>query len=115
MGKGIFLNVNEVENLMNLFGSNNRFKIIVKVKNWSKNNMSNTTTKPTINFQDVFLNNLRKKKIPVVIYLVNGFQIRGIVHGFDNYSLIIENNGKQQIVYKLVISTISSVDSISII
>ena len=77
--------------------------------------MSNTTTKPTINLQDFFLNNLRKKKIPVVIYLVNGFQLRGIVHGFDKFSLIIENNGNQQIVYKLAVSTISSVESINII
>ncbi len=51
--------------------------------------------KPVMNFQDTFLNQLRKENVPVVIYLVNGFQIRGLVRGFDNFSVIIENEGKQ--------------------
>ncbi|OEH84799.1 RNA chaperone Hfq [Desulfuribacillus stibiiarsenatis] len=62
------------------------------------------TTKQII-IQDVFLNQLRKENIPVTIYLVNGFQIRGLIRGFDNFTVIIEAEGKQQLVYKHAIST----------
>lgn len=64
------------------------------------------TTK-VINLQDSFLNQVRKENMPVVIYLVNGFQLRGSVKGFDNFTVIIENDGKQQLVYKHAISTIT--------
>jgi host factor-I protein len=64
------------------------------------------TTK-VINLQDSFLNQVRKENVPVVIYLVNGFQLRGSVKGFDNFTVIIENDGKQQLVYKHAISTIT--------
>jgi len=70
--------------------------------------------KPVMNLQDAFLNQLRKENVPVVIYLVNGFQIRGLVRGFDNFSVIIENDGKQQLVYKHAVSTISPTVNISI-
>ena len=68
-----------------------------------------------MNLQDAFLNNLRKENVPVVIYLTNGFQIRGLVRGFDNFSVIIENVGKQQLVYKHAMSTISPADNVSVI
>ncbi len=64
------------------------------------------TTK-AINLQDSFLNQVRKDNVPVVIYLVNGFQLRGSVKGFDNFTVILENDGKQQLVYKHAISTIT--------
>lgn len=64
------------------------------------------TTK-VINLQDSFLNQVRKENIPVIIYLINGFQLRGAVRGFDNFTVIIENDGKQQLVYKHAISTIT--------
>ncbi len=64
------------------------------------------TTK-VINLQDSFLNQVRKDNMPVVIYLVNGFQLRGSVKGFDNFTVILENDGKQQLVYKHAISTIT--------
>ncbi len=64
------------------------------------------TTK-AINLQDSFLNQVRKENVPVIIYLVNGFQLRGAVKGFDNFTVIIENDGKQQLVYKHAISTIT--------
>ena len=60
-----------------------------------------------INLQDSFLNQVRKENVAVVIYLVNGFQLRGFVKGFDNFTVIIENDGKQQLVYKHAISTIT--------
>lgn len=59
-----------------------------------------------INLQDVFLNQVRKDKIVVVIYLTNGFQLKGIVRGFDNFIVILEAEGKQQMIYKHAISTI---------
>ncbi|MDR3591420.1 MAG: RNA chaperone Hfq [Negativicutes bacterium] len=65
-----------------------------------------TTTK-VINLQDSFLNQVRKENVPVIIYLVNGFQLRGSVKGFDNFTVIMENDGKQQLVYKHAISTIT--------
>lgn len=63
-------------------------------------------TKQLINLQDSFLNQVRKDNISVVIYLVNGFQLKGNVRGFDNFTVIIEMDGKQQMVYKHAISTI---------
>lgn len=73
-----------------------------------------TNNKPAMNVQDAFLNNVRKENIPVVIYLVNGFQIRGLVRGFDHFSVIIENDGKQQLVYKHAVSTISPATRVGI-
>ena len=63
--------------------------------------------KSPINLQDTFLNQVRKENMPVIIYLINGFQLRGSVKGFDNFTVIIENEGKQQLVYKHAISTIT--------
>lgn len=64
-------------------------------------------TKPQINLQDAFLNQVRKENIPVTIYLVNGFQLKGMVRGFDNFTIILEFDGKQQMVYKHAVSTIT--------
>lgn len=76
--------------------------------------MTTTMAKAAINLQDSFLNHVRKENMAVVIYLVNGFQIRGLVRGFDNFTVIIENEGKQQLVYKHAISTIAPVANIQI-
>jgi host factor-I protein len=62
--------------------------------------------KPVINLQDAFLNQVRKEGIAVTIYLVNGFQIRGLVKGFDNFTVILDSDGKQEMVYKHAVSTI---------
>jgi len=64
-------------------------------------------TKPQINLQDAYLNQVRKDNIPVTIFLVNGFQLKGMVKGFDNFTVIMESDGKQMMVYKHAISTIS--------
>ncbi len=63
-------------------------------------------SKPVINLQDGFLNQVRKESVPITVYLVNGFQIRGLVRGFDNFTLIIDCEGKPELVYKHAISTI---------
>lgn len=77
--------------------------------------MTNNSSKSAINLQDSFLNHVRKENVSVVIYLVNGFQIRGLVRGFDNFTVIIENEGKQQLVYKHAISTIAPSTNIQIL
>ena len=77
--------------------------------------MNNSGSKPAMNLQDSFLNHVRKENLGVIIYLINGFQIRGLVRGFDNFTVIIENEGKQQLVYKHAISTISPAANLSLI
>ncbi len=69
----------------------------------------------TIILQDVFLNQARKEKIQVTIYLTNGFQFRGAVKGFDNYTVVLESEGRQNLVYKHAISTIIPAKVISIL
>lgn len=60
------------------------------------------------NLQDVFLNQARKGHIPVTIHLTNGFQLKGgYVKGFDNFTVILDIDGKQILVYKHAVSTIS--------
>lgn len=63
--------------------------------------------KSQINLQDAFLNQIRKNNVPVTIFLINGFQLKGNVKGFDNFTVVLEIEGKQQMVYKHAISTIS--------
>lgn len=70
--------------------------------------------KAAINLQDTFLNQVRKENMPVTIYLVNGFQLKGIVRGFDNFTVVLEFEGKQQMVYKHAISTIMPIRPINL-
>jgi len=58
------------------------------------------------NLQDYFLNQARKEKVPLTVFLMNGVQMKGQVRGFDSFIVIIESDGKQQMVYKHAISTI---------
>ena len=64
-----------------------------------------------INLQDVFLNQARKDRI----YITNGFQFKGVVKGFDNYTVILDTDGKQNLIYKHAISTITPLKPISIL
>lgn len=60
-----------------------------------------------LNLQDLFLNNARKERIPVTIYLMNGVQVKGMVKGFDSYIIMLEGDNKQQnMIYKHAVSTI---------
>lgn len=72
------------------------------------------TTK-TINLQDNFLNQVRKDGISVTIHLVNGFQIKGTVRGFDNFIVMIDSMGKQQMIYKHAISTITPAQTVKVL
>ncbi len=69
----------------------------------------------TINLQDVFLNQVRKEHIFVTIYLTNGFQLKGLVKGFDNFTVVLDTDGKQQLVYKHAISTIIPAKPVSLL
>jgi len=55
--------------------------------------------KGTINLQDVFLNQVRKDHTMITVFLISGYQIRGLVKGFDNYTIILDSDGKQQMIY----------------
>lgn len=68
----------------------------------------------TVNLQDVFLNRVRKDKLPVTMFLMNGFQLRGTVTGFDSFVVALDSEGKQQMIYKHAISTIVPAKTISL-
>jgi|GEM_PF-530104 len=61
--------------------------------------------KSQVNLQDIFLNQMRKEKIPVTMYLVNGARLTGMIKGFDNFVILLKQES-QQLVYKHAISTI---------
>ncbi len=61
--------------------------------------------KAQVNLQDIFLNQMRKEKIPVTMYLVNGARLTGTIKGFDNFVILMKQDN-QQLVYKHAISTI---------
>ena len=67
-----------------------------------------------MNLQDIFLNQVRKERIQVTVFLTNGFRMNGIVKGFDNFAIIMETEGRQQLIYKHAISTISPEKRINI-
>lgn len=58
------------------------------------------------NLQDIFLTKVRKQSLPVTVFLMNGFQLRGSVTGFDSFTVVLDTDGKQQVIYKHAISTI---------
>ena len=61
----------------------------------------------TNNLQEIFLTQARKQKLPVTMFLVNGFQLRGIITGFDCFVVVLDSEGRQQVIYKHAISTIA--------
>ena len=60
-----------------------------------------------INLQDAILKECRREKIPVTLFLMNGFQLRGIIAGFDSFVVVLCSEGKQQMIYKHAISTLA--------
>lgn len=61
----------------------------------------------TENLQDVFLNQIRRDKQLVTVFLMNGFQLKGVVTGFDSFVVVLVSDGRQQMIYKHAISTIA--------
>jgi len=72
-------------------------------------------TKVQINLQDGFLNQVRTDNIQLTIFLVNGFQIKGYVKGFDNFTVLLDVDGKQQMVYKHAISTLVPAKTVNLV
>lgn len=66
------------------------------------------------NLQDIFLNQARKNGTNLTVFLVNGFQLRGTVTGFDSFTVVLDSEGKQQLIYKHAISTITPVRPVSL-
>ena len=70
--------------------------------------------KKIANLQDLFLLSARRERVSVTVFLVNGFQMRGVVTGFDSFVVVLESDGKQQMLYKHAISTIVPLRPISL-
>ena len=68
----------------------------------------------TQNLQDAFLNYIRREKIPVTLFLMNGFQLPGVVRSFDSFVVLIEADGRQQMIYKHAISTVAPARPVSL-
>ena len=60
-----------------------------------------------INLQEAILNEVRRDKVPVTLFLMNGFQLRGTITGFDSFVVVLGTDGKQQMIYKHAISTLA--------
>ncbi len=65
-------------------------------------------SKPAQNIQDTFLNTVRKDKSAITIYLVSGVKLTGKIRSFDKYSVLLENNAQEQLIFKHAISTVVS-------
>ncbi|MBD8025355.1 RNA chaperone Hfq [Ureibacillus sp. 179-F W5.1 NHS] len=68
----------------------------------------------SINLQDTFLNNLRKNNTFVTVFLLNGFQLKGLVKSYDNFTVLLEVDGKQHLIYKHAISTFTPSKHVSL-
>ncbi len=60
-----------------------------------------------INLQDAILSEVRRDRVPVTLFLMNGFQLRGVITGFDSFVVVLVSDGKQQMIYKHAISTLA--------
>ena len=65
--------------------------------------------KTEINLQDTFLNRARQDRVPLTVFLTNGFQLRGVVRGFDTFVILFDCDGKQEMIYKHAISTLAPI------
>ena len=61
------------------------------------------------NLQDAILKEVRREKVPVTLFLMNGFQLRGVITGFDSFVVVLVSDGKQQMIYKHAISTLAPI------
>ena len=61
----------------------------------------------TNNLQEAILQEVRRDRVPVTLFLMNGFQLRGVITGFDSFVVVLVSDGKQQMIYKHAISTLA--------
>lgn len=66
------------------------------------------------NLQDLFLLRAKRDRVPVTMFLMNGFQMRGTITGFDAFVVILDSEGRQQVIYKHAISTIAPTRTVSL-
>ncbi len=66
------------------------------------------------NLQDLFLLRAKRDRVPVTMFLMNGFQMRGVITGFDAFVVILDSDGRQQVIYKHAISTIAPIRSVEL-
>ncbi len=66
------------------------------------------------NLQELFLTRARRDRVPSTLFLMNGFQMRGVITGFDAFVVILDSDGKQQVIYKHAISTIVPMRSVDL-
>ena len=64
---------------------------------------------PKATLQDLFLTRARRDRVPVTLFLMNGFQLRGTLTGFDAFVVVLDSEGRQQVIYKHAISTIAPI------
>lgn len=67
-----------------------------------------------VNIQEQYLNQLRKNHISITVFLTNGFQLRGVIKAFDNFTVLLESDGKQQLIFKHAISTFAPVKNVNL-
>ena len=63
----------------------------------------------TNTLQEAILQEVRRDRVPVTLFLMNGFQLRGVITGFDNFVVVLVSDGKQQMIYKHAISTLAPI------
>ena len=73
-----------------------------------------TTMTKTNNLQEIFLTQARRERRPVTMFLMNGFQMRGTITGFDPFTVVLTAEGKQNLIYKHAISTVSPVHTVDL-
>ena len=73
-----------------------------------------TTMTKTNNLQEIFLTQARRERRPVTMFLMNGFQMRGCITGFDAFTVVLTAEGKQNLIYKHAISTVSPSRSVDL-
>src|SRR5512142_1748793 len=78
----------------------------------SRKGLGDCMEKPAQNIQDSFLNNARKDKIVLTIYLMSGVKLSGRIKSFDKYSLVLETNNQEQLIFKHAISTVVTLKSV---
>lgn len=76
--------------------------------------MPTKTNFQKVNIQDNFLLRARREDVPVTMFLMNGFQMRGVIRGFDAFVVVLESEGRQQLIYKHAISTIAPIRPVSL-
>lgn len=68
----------------------------------------------SVNIQDNYLNQLRKERMQITVFLLNGFQLRGVIKAFDNFTVLLETEGKQQLIFKHAISTFAPAKNVTL-